>query len=589
MPSLEFTRCRPRMVLVFSSQRKGRRCLLPLFLVFGWSLSVCSAQMLDLDGDTDRTGKIEGSDREETLEKSHSVIVINNCDLDGKKNRSSRFGPEPDNFDDVVNGEKDRLDIEPVVLRRAVSLPDKPIRLVIERDSSDSVPVQKRVRVFGRNGREILGPITRATSYTLTKDDLQLLRKDDLQFHIEGLSFATSVNLSVQVNDTVHDRLNIEVAPFIFTPNHLAARENYVVHTGSRLSARYVDEFERACNQAGVKAVAIERIPDVWIEDEISWGYTQSARQRLDLALHMLRLRQLMYAKSQILRPDLGWAPAFDYRGKYISSLTSGGNVEVSPPTRRHKMGRLYYGSKIKRGPYPSRGFTNEFRAFFERQAVQPPIELHTNWLLVGHIDEVVSCVPRPSGGFALVVASPKKAYEILDEQDPNTPLHKNYAMEFYVRTVRDLYHIARRGKKLRRYNEDVDQIIFGYSHLQPGEDSIVGTLMRELDLDVDDIVEVPVVFVNEVEYANTWGALALNPDLANLSSMGEYVLMGEQFFDPFKKYVEREFAEKIGVKVNWIDNWHLYHRGVGGVHCGSNERRRQFSSNWWEQENEAN
>ena len=38
------------------------------------------------------------------------------------------------------------------------------------------------------------------------------------------------------------------------------------------------------------------------------------------------------------------------------------------------------------------------------------------------------------------------------------------------------------------------------------------------------------------------------------------------------------------GVAVEWIENWDLYHRLLGEVHCGSNATRKIPSNTfWWE------
>lgn len=569
-----------------------------LFLLCGLACfpMAASAQLLDLDGDTDRNGQIEGSEKEERLEKDHSVIVINNCDRDETSKTAPGAELLADNRDSVINGDKDKKDMEPVILRRAKSLPEASVKLVLQKAVRDGVPLRNTVRVFGPEGREILGPSKapsqadpNALAYELSQEELKQIEETDLTYYVEGLCFGTQVKLSVQSGEKTHDELLIEAAPFLLTPHNLKVQENYVVLVDYNRpeSERFVKDFSQACKTAGVKPVVIRNPGDVWIEDEICWGYTASPRQQLDVALHMPRLRELERAKDQILKSDLGWTEAFSYSARNVSSLTYGGNVEVTPPTAKHPFGCVYYGSVTKNGPYVSRQFDKELQAFFHRQQVQPVIDLHTDWLTVGHIDELISFVPKPTGGFALVVASPTKAYEILDTLPKATPLDPRYSAHFFIQKVDDLYREVRRGKRLRQYNEEVDRMLFGSSHLEPDPDSLVGTLKAELGFDMADVIEVPVVFVNDVYAGTIWSAEALNPDLSNLSSMGSHVLLGEQFFEPFQKYVEQEFADKIGVKVEWIDNWKLYHTNVGGVHCGSNERRQHFAANWWDKHNE--
>ena len=38
-----------------------------------------------------------------------------------------------------------------------------------------------------------------------------------------------------------------------------------------------------------------------------------------------------------------------------------------------------------------------------------------------------------------------------------------------------------------------------------------------------------------------------------------------------------------FGVKVHWVEDWNLYHRLEGEIHCGSNNARRIPSVKWWE------
>lgn len=47
---------------------------------------------------------------------------------------------------------------------------------------------------------------------------------------------------------------------------------------------------------------------------------------------------------------------------------------------------------------------------------MQAPIELYTDWLTVGHVDEIVTFVPaRVDKGFQILLAAPRKAEGIID------------------------------------------------------------------------------------------------------------------------------------------------------------------------------
>ncbi|MEV5407260.1 protein-arginine deiminase family protein [Thermopolyspora sp. NPDC052614] len=57
-----------------------------------------------------------------------------------------------------------------------------------------------------------------------------------------------------------------------------------------------------------------------------------------------------------------------------------------------------------------------DHRRFLAAQGVQPLLPLDTTWLGVGHVDELVTVVPTPSGGARMVVASARLAVDLLTE-----------------------------------------------------------------------------------------------------------------------------------------------------------------------------
>ena len=533
---------------------------------------------LDLDCDCDRTGQVEGSAAEELVEDSQSAIVINNCDRDGGA------GGGPDNGDSVINGNSDRSDLEPLILRRQTGLAGASIRLQISGNVGDGVPLLQRVRVFGPDDVEVIGPGS-GDSYTLSAQQVSQLATGDLTFLVEGLTFATSVDVTVSRDDAVEDRVRLEVAPFLLTPHVLPAKKNYVVEAGMPISQRYVQDFKAACNTAGVQAVVVHS-GDIWMEDELTWGYTESPRVRMPVAMHMFRLRPLQAKIAELLGPDVGWFQPFSYPQNPPTDLhlNYGGNVEVTPPSSAHPFGCIYYGGHIEASTPQHTYFLREFdarlRAFFRRQVVQPVLELHTNWLAVGHIDELVSFVPNSNGQGVLVASSPKRAYELLSQLNPNQPLDSRYALAFNVATVGDMFTKATLQQTMEEFNREVDRRIFGLDHCNPDPQSVVGMLLDQLNLPLSSVLEVPTVFTNE--HPSTWAAVALTPGVVNLSSMGTYSLLPEPFLSTFKTETE-SVLQSVGQTPLWIDNWGLYHVNMGEVHCGSNELRAAFSKKWWE------
>jgi protein-arginine deiminase len=552
--------------------------------------SISFGQDIVLDGDADRSGAVDGSPVERGLKATKSVIVINNCDRDEPTLPAGT--PQPDNFDRVINGDEDRKDLEPIIIRRTSTIPLENVSLRLSAHSSDAVDEKRRVRIFKSDGTAIIGPES-STTYELSKGEISALQAGNMSLLVEGLNFATSVKLSLYAGTAERDSLIIEVAPFILVPHSQRPAKNYVVRTISALraaSTAYVKLFTDACAAANVQSTVLES-NDVWIEDEMSWGYSETPRIYMPIALHLYRLRDLKANVRNLLASNVGLATIFDYgpdpiNGSVSDSINYGGNLEVTPPTQQFPFGRVYYGS-IKStddelNAYRQREIDPRYQEFFKRSKLQPPIDLNTDWLGVGHVDEVVTFVPRPDGKFALLLASPKLALDVARRLRRGTPLDSKYNLLVPgLETVDDLFSYGQLMRSFEEYNMDVDFKTFGVDHSSPAPDSIKGKLKAALNLDEGDIFEVPVLYYNH-DQTNVWFGLALSPGMVNLNSMGRFSLVPDPFLNEFKHELERVLGTAGQVAV-WIDDWFVYHAALGEVHCGSNTLRVPFAKKWWQ------
>jgi protein-arginine deiminase len=426
------------------------------------------------------------------------------------------------------------------------------------------------------------------------------LLKQDLKLLVEGLNFATSAELSAYLDECERDALILEVAPFLLVPHSQGVEANYVVKVPDQPDAPvslYVDGFRRACFAAGVQTVVMLANSDVWIEDEMCWGYSETPRVYMPVVLHLNRLRELKANVRALLEPGVGYSTIFDYGPDppIVDGITQGtddinfgGNLEVTPPTRRFPFGRVYYGSVPSTGNLvdallesrPGRQIDPRYQAFFHRQRVQPPIDLNTDWLMVGHVDEVITFVPKTGGGFALLLASPQLAMDMVGHLPGGTPLDPKYKDQIAgLLTASDLLQERTLGMTLEQYNELVDSRIFGGDHASPDRDSIKGRLKEALDLDEADIFEVPVLYYHYSSEKSS-GSASLTPGMVNLNSMGRSCLVPEPFLDSFKIRFS-SIAAGIDQCPTWIDDW-IYHCSDGEVHCASNTRRKPFGKKWW-------
>jgi protein-arginine deiminase len=114
--------------------------------------------------------------------------------------------------------------------------------------------------------------------------------------------------------------------------------------------------------------------------------------------------------------------------------------------------------------------------------------------------------------------------------------------------------------------------------------DKHVAALKAETGLTDAEIIRVP--FLHDVYYDLS---VAYQPGTVNL-----YVLSGSVVAVPdphgpiidgkdlFKTQLEAALAPHQ-VTVKWVENWNLYHRLGGEVHCGTNAIRQVPSQKWWE------
>ncbi|MFZ2656394.1 MAG: protein-arginine deiminase family protein [Victivallales bacterium] len=83
----------------------------------------------------------------------------------------------------------------------------------------------------------------------------------------------------------------------------------------------------------------------------------------------------------------------------------NGGDIEVMQPDNANYYGKIYYGSETFK-------FPNTIK-LLKDQGMQSLSKFDTSWLLVGHVDEVMSFV----GGKKVFVPSPRKAFDLMHNQ----------------------------------------------------------------------------------------------------------------------------------------------------------------------------
>jgi protein-arginine deiminase len=385
------------------------------------------------------------------------------------------------------------------------------------------------------------------------------------------------------------------------TPNTQPVERVYAcdVTTSEASNSVFLEGLEEICESLGVDLEIIppnenknvgDRDGDRWIQDEVEFGYSQGPNRTLPVVCDSPRDRGLSgYPISKLLGPDFGH---FQIEGSPPNSLDSFGNLEVSPPVtvgdRDYPLGRIVFGGKAY-GDYgaDARQMMPELRRFLYAQKVQSPIEIFTDWLAVGHTDEILSFLPADNQkGFKLLLASPSKAGAVLRglretghgsavlfegkrRKDPSGGRDSSAEV-----TVEELLVWA----DLWDANEYFQQIM----------DVNREILTQGLGLEDADVYAIPVLFWPP-RHQRT---VAFFPDMVNHLVIGQTSIVPKPY-GPIvdgEDAFERSFRETVPERdVRFIDDWYSYHEMMGEVHCGTNALRAPFSDvRWWEHKPEG-
>ena len=320
---------------------------------------------------------------------------------------------------------------------------------------------------------------------------------------------------------------------------------------------------------------------DVWLQDEIEFANGVGSDGHMGVVMDLIRDGQGPLGGNSGLAPV-----AKDYfegpnmmRGIWgTGSATSqdyGGNIEVAPPTPDYPLGRIYYGANGRFSP------ADEVQDLFDSQAVQAPFELDSAWLCVGHVDEWFTTIPFEGSrlGWKLVYSDDQMAWDALESMDPGTRLTR-FAQDKGYATPADILA----DTHLRALNDELTRDIL---------DPQLQILIDELDLQEDDIIYIPGLFETVGQCGG--GVAALFPGMANLivadDQAGQTTLfvpdpmmrtnVNDTAGDPIVAAFSAEMPAEL--RLEFVDDWQVYHMGLGEVHCGSNVIREPYDgADWW-------
>ncbi|PRP98596.1 protein-arginine deiminase family protein [Enhygromyxa salina] len=302
------------------------------------------------------------------------------------------------------------------------------------------------------------------------------------------------------------------------------------------------------------------------------------------------------------------------------SSQDNGGNYMVSPPTEQHPFGRIIYGHQ--------ENFECNHAGFLDAQRVQSAIRIDSTWLKVGHVDEMLaflpdrSSKPNPKWPFKLLFANSRLALlmllEVAAEANPatadvaaviaravkkheehrETTIDEKFIATHYPATeavtpaagfelpnergLVDDGNIFRTSA--RDYFNSHRELFLDFARkIQPVIDNARATLIRELEIDEGDVLDVPVLFhgkipvtgdsVNMLVLSHAEATHCLVPKPFGPVVSGAYV---------FEKYLHDKLTE-LEVTFEFLNDWADFHLEHGEIHCGTNQLPRPLADyQWW-------
>lgn len=317
---------------------------------------------------------------------------------------------------------------------------------------------------------------------------------------------------------------------------------------------------------------------DVWVQDEIQFATATAEDIRVDVVIDSIRDRGLDdFPELELLPLGMG-IETWGETGSWATSQDAFGNLEVAPPHSAdgvdYPFGRIYYGAQGSYAP------TVDLTDFLTEQRVQDPIAIDSSWLCVGHVDEFMSFIPDPTAprGFRLIMSDTALAFELIDEMDPSISLPR-YQSGHGFSTIGSIAN----DSGLRALNEELQTL-----HIDP----ILEMFTEEMELQPEEIIHFPAVFEEVMGCGGTVAALI--PGTINLiigNQEGES--LNVFWADPFFRSNDADLGSDVMIphmealmppnyNMHWMDDWEVYHLGLGEVHCGTNVTRTP-TEDWWE------
>jgi protein-arginine deiminase len=507
-------------------------------------------------GDTNRDGTVSDLDykgRQVWSWKSGSLMLFNNDDDDGNGS--------PDSEDSKVNGAADEEDLAVVRLRVTSGFASSQFFIKVNDKSRPYVNVfQKTQQGWQR--------VDSNGSQPIVNSDEMVLGIEAKQFSYGDWNGIVTLEAIANRNGRTitGDRIQLRVSPWIMSPNTAKITEFFVSDVGS--NREFVSQLRELIPQTGATLNVVPQGP-TWMQDTMEVGYVQfpsyTALKTVSSVLKGNRgMSQDDYARS-LLKSNFGWFQMGQPR-----AVPSGhglpdwyGNLEVTPPLPGFPLGRIYHGRSGDVTLHP------DVVSFLKAQEVQgPPVEVDTSWLLIGHVDEILSFIPTPDGQFLMMISSPEAGVKLLKELAEkgynNSTINRGLSTQTTVSSALDDQTFIEHNLRLQQ------------EFLNPTIDK----LQREFKLTDEQIIQIPSLYATN---GSAWW-----PSMVNSVVVNGHLFVSDPkgpLLDDvdLTQEVFRNLVSASGLEVHFVND-RYYHELKGNTHCATNAARQAVSQPFWEQ-----
>jgi len=551
----------------------------------------------DLRADTNRDGVIRfdnsaDDDGEDVWDATHGAVFLANIDDDQVSCSPNIDDIEIDACNDaadqIVNGADDALDLARL---KTQPWPQAPASA----QGKITFTAGSRVRLFKvQNGQYSV--LTSGDRLTLAEV------KSGLELAIEGRDIVRDsnvwngfVDLTLTVtadNKTASDTVRMRVSPVMTFHHGLANEATWVSALVAAGNVQMRADLAEAASIAGVAPPRELFTSDSWAQD-----FFETAFMSMPAANGKQHVIRVNLRSANVFSPNNSRNPlrsagrlVFGMRGKDMAAiqeydrfhdqdsdtLNSFGNLETIPPYsfagKSYPMGRVLRGATATFAPDPL------FQRMIEAQSVQPAVYVDTSWLLVGHVDETMSFVKANNArGWVLLVNDPTLARNMLVAQsnagNGNVPMF-----------------VGKYWGSSTPAQVTIDQVLSDQEVMSASAEAAtevagqVAKLKAETGLTDAEIVKIPFLHMPLRGYS-----IGYQPGLVNGLYMTEKHFVSPDPHGPviagkdiFKTAMQQALAP-LAITVHFAEDWDVYHRNSGEVHCGTNSTRRIPDAKWWE------